>query len=406
MQLVETLDNGLVVIIDEMPHVASASYELAIPGGVISDPSDLIGNSLILSEMTTRGAGDFDSKELSDAFDSLGVRHHDFASDDRFSYRGSLLAQRLGVALNLTSLMVCYPRFPEIEIESVRSGYLQELTALRDDPARRALTALAERYYPAPFNRPSVGTEEGIRKVTIDSLKESWRRNYHPNGSVLSIAGAVTAKDTIELVSRTFEEWKGEAPSRPDFGTFPEHSAHHISEESAQLQLGMSIPSVPYGDPDYYIAKVIAGVLSGGGFGRLFVEVREKRGLCYSVFARHVGARDFGTMIVYAGTTPERASETLAVVKDVLMSLSSPIDISELERAKANLKASLVLSEESSGSRAVSNASDYLLGGRVRSIQEVVDEINKVNEKSIHSYLERYPFDSYMMITLGAQELS
>ncbi|MCB0334120.1 MAG: insulinase family protein, partial [Bdellovibrionales bacterium] len=140
--------NGLAVVVEEIAHVQSASYSLHIPGGILYDREDAVGESHILAELTSRGAQDLDSHALSDAFDELGIRHSESAAHNRYVYRGSLLSEHLQRALELVSYMVLHPTLPEEEIESIQNLYLQDIYSLRDNPGRWAMTELNERYYP------------------------------------------------------------------------------------------------------------------------------------------------------------------------------------------------------------------------------------------------------------------
>lgn len=401
-----TLANGLTLLIEEIPEVQSAAYDLLIPGGIITDAEESIGSSLVLSELMTRGAGPYDSVALSNAFDDLGVAHSEGSGHDRFTMRGSLLAENIDPALKLVSQVVRNPHLPEDEIESIQSVLLQDIASLADNPSRKAMVEISGRYYPSPYGRASLGTKEGILNVTGESLRKEWQARYLPRGSVLSIAGNVKAETVIASVERYFGDWQGEATALPTFGELPPHKEYHIEFESSQLQIVMAYPSAKVGHPLYYVAKVANQILSGGMFGRLFVEVREKRGLCYSVFSRHSASRDHGTNLVYAGTTPERAGETLEVIIKELSSLAGTVTDEELARAKANLKASLIIGEESSASRCASNAVDWWVLKKVRTIDEIMGQISTVTPAAIDEYLDAFPSTSFMSLTLGTGPLT
>lgn len=405
MLTTHTCPNGLVLIVEEIPHVESAAYELLIPGGVINDDEGHVGTTLVLAELLSRGAGPYDSRALSDAFDAEGIAHSESGGYDRFSFRGSLLADGLDKALELVGLIVREPRLPEDEIESIQSLLLHDLASLVDNPAKRVMIALAEKYYPGVWSRPAVGTEEGIKAVTSQYLRSQCQSRIRPNGSVLSIAGRVKTAQVIKAVESHFADWKGEAQKIPPVGVMPPLRAHHIHFDSAQAQIALAYPSAPFGTKHFYAAKVATGVLSGGMFGRLFIEVREKRGLCYSVYARHAGTQHFGTVTAYAGTTPERADETLQVMLAELRKLHGTVTDEELGRSKANLKASLIIGEESTGARAASSASDWWLGRRIRSVDEILGAISAVQKKEIDEYLEAFPVREFMTMTLGPRPL-
>ncbi len=403
---IETLSNGLTVVLEEISHLESVAYELFIPGGLVCDRDDRVGSSLILAELITRGAGELDSKQISDAFDALGVRHSESAEHERFVLRGSLLGENLEGALKLSADMALKPRLPENEVANIRSLLLLDLAALEDNPAQKAMTELSKRYYPKPFNRSSLGDKAGLQNCTIADLRAEWEKKFRPHGSILSIAGRIDCDRTLALAKKYFGNWQGKTSDRAQFGSLPALSAHHLPSESAQLQIVLAYPSAHFGHDSYYAAKVATGVLSGGMFGRLFIEVREKRGLVYSVAARHSATSAYGTCVVYAGTTPERAQETLDVIVTELNSVAGTVSSEELSRAKANLLTSLVMGEESSSSRAGSNASDYWHLGRVRTLDEIQASIEAVTADSIDRYLSKFPCDSFALLTLGSRQLT
>lgn len=402
MIAVEALKNGLVVIAEHIPHVQSASYDLLIPGGVVLDEEESVGASLVLGELTGRGAGDLDSKQLSDAFDSLGIRHDEGGGHDRYGYHASMVADTLPEALRLLGQMVQHPQLPASELEPIQDLMIQDIYATLENPASRAFSEIGERYYPAPYSRPSFGTVEGIEAVTIEHLQALWKKTFRPMGSVLSVAGNADPALVLELAEKYLGEWSGPTLQKPAFTAVREMQRWHVEEASQQVQIVLACPSAPFGDPHYYAAKVAMGVLSGGMFGRLFIEVREKRGLCYTVYARHVTSELAGTVMAYAGTTSERAAETLEVLTKELSGLQGTVTDEELQRAKANLLAGLVIGEESPSSRAGSNASDWWVSKQVRSLDEMRAAISSVTKADIDSYLEQYPIAKSSVLTLGS----
>lgn len=389
-----------------MPHFESAAYDLSIPGGIVCDDVKKIGSSLLLSELTTKGAGPYDSKALSDAFDEFGIRRGESAGSDRFTYRGSSAAVYFERALELMSYMVLAPRLPEEEISSIRNLFLQEIHSLNDNPAKRAMILLSEKYFPDPYSRPGIGNLAGIEATTAEDLREKWKTQFAPQGAVLSIAGKINASQIITHLEKHFNKWQGEGVKLPKYGEFPPTDVFHVESDSAQLQIVLAFPSAKFDDPFYYTAKVANQLLSGGMFGRLFIEVREKRGLCYSVYSRHSATCDYGVVQAYAGTTPERAHETLEVMLAEISRLQGTVTEDELARAKANLKASLIIGEESPGARAVSNASDWWVAKRVRRSEEIINEINKVQIKDIDQLIDKFPARNHTLLTLGSRDLT
>ena len=405
MIVTEQLANGLSVIIEEIGHVESAAYDLLIPGGLICDPSDRIGSGLIFAEMIGRGAGSLDSRALSEAFEDSGIRHAEWLGMDRFGFSGSLIASKLPRALELVALMIQEPRLPEEDIPNIQSVLLQDIAALNDNPARRVSIELSKRYYPAPFNRCSLGEAEGIRLTDRACMLNMHREMFGPQRAILSIAGKVDASKVIGELKSIFGGWQGSSIDLPEFATISPHEYAHIEVDSAQMQIVMAAPSVKFAESHYYTGKIAVSLLGSSMFGRLFMELREKRGLCYSVYARHGANKSYGTVTAYVGTTPERAQESLDVLLAEFGRLRGSVTQAEVDRAKTNLKAALVMGEESPGSRASSNATDWWLLKRVRSLHEISVAISAVSIADINEFLEQFPFAPCSIVTLGRTPL-
>ena len=402
---VSQFPNGMTVIVEEMDTVKSAAYSLTIPSGILYDEVGSVGTSLILTELTAKGAGSYDSRALMEAFDSIGARHGESAGMYSTGYSGSLLAENLDAVMKLVSLMVREPRLPEEDIDPIKSLLAQDVRSLLDNPSRRVMHELSLRYFPAPFNRPSVGVAEDLEACKLTDLKKLFSRSYTPHNSILSIAGNVKTAEVFKMAERYFGSWQGQESALPTMPTFPARSNHHIQSESAQLQVALAYPSVKFAERYYYASRVLSDVLSGGMFGRLFIEVREKRGLCYSVYSGTSSTRLGGLTMAYAGTTTERAQETLDVMLDVLRGVKGSITDEELKRSKANIKASLVMSEESSASRAGANANDWWWLKRLRSLDEIKAGIDSVTKSELDDYVTEYPCENPMVVTLGAKQL-
>ena len=404
--VIEQLPNGLTVIVEPVSGVESVAYQLMIPGGWVFESEDLQGGVMILAELTSRGVENLDARELSDAFDRLGARHSESVGSEHFSYGGMCLSQEFPEALRLTALEVLNPTLPEHEIAPIQSLLIQDINSLPDSPSRKVMHDLYAGYFPKPYNRSSLGTVAGIEKTTKSHLQALHQTMFSPQGAVFSVAGKVEIAQALSHVKKLFGNWSGQKNTQPTFGKVASSGYQHINVDSAQLQIALAYPSAPFGHPDYYAAKVASSILSGGMFGRVFVEVREKRGLVYSVSARHSANKDYGVVVAYAGTTPERAQETLDVLVAELRNLPGTIKNEELSRAKTTIKSSLVLGEESTASRAASNAQDFWIGKRVRPFEEIMANIEAVQAKDIDTLCQHFPADKFYLTTLGKSELT
>jgi predicted Zn-dependent peptidase len=399
-----TLKNGLTLLAERMEHVRSAALNFLVPAGCAYDPAAHPGSASVLSDLITRGAGARDSRELSLALDNLGLDRDESVGALHMRFWGATLARNLPAALEIYADILRRPHLPEEEMDAVKALALQDLQGLEDEPRTKLIVELKRRHYPPPLGQDRRGTAEGIESLTADGLRKHYRRLFQPRGTILSVAGNIDWEPLCDQVEQLFGDWPpGEAPAL-NVGTAPRKS-EHLAKDTTQTQIGIAYPSVPIGDRDYYAALGAVNVLSGGMSARLFTEVREKRGLCYAVWATYQTFKDRASVICYAGTTNERAQETLDVTLGELRRLQEGIEEEEVERVRAGLKSSQIMQEESTSARAGTLASDWYYLGRVRSFEEIQAAINGLSPAGVVAHLRRCPPGDFTIVTLGPKPL-
>ncbi|MBI3862173.1 MAG: insulinase family protein [Planctomycetia bacterium] len=399
-----SISNGLTLIVEPMADVQSAAFCLLVPAGSNYDPPGQAGAAAVLCDWIMRGAGSRDSRALSNELDILGVQRNEGIGNSHISFTGATLAESLPAALRLYADIVQSPHLPADQFEAARAGVEQNLHAIEDEPRQKVMVELRRRCYESPWGIPSEGTLEGVASLDPGAVRRHFETCAGPRDAILGIAGKVDIAASIALVEELFGGWQPKAA--PSFATGPRGPARdHISHESTQTQIGIAYDSVPYRDPEYYAAWAAVSILSGGMSSRLFTEVREKRGLCYSVYASLNSLRDQGKILCYAGTTVERAQETLDVTLQELVRLGQGISDDELDRCKARAKSSLIMQQESSSSRASSNARDWYHLGRVTTLDEVRDKIESLTVEKLLDHIVRHPARDFTVLTLGPQPL-
>jgi predicted Zn-dependent peptidase len=399
-----TFPNGLTLLAERMDHVRSAAVNILVPAGAIYDPPGREGIGSLLSELIIRGAGERDNRALTLALDNLGLDRSESVGTFHLRFSGATLAKNLPAVLDLYADIVRRPHLPEGEVDAVRSLALQDLAGLEDEPRQKVLLELRKRHYPKPLCNDRHGTEAGITASTWSDIRQQFEQRFHAKGTIMSVAGNIEWPSLRDQVGRLFGDWPAGEDREPKCG--PSMAViEHIPKETTQTQIGIAYPSVPFADKDYYDALAAVQVLSGGMSSRLFTEVREKEGLCYAVWATYQTFKDRASVIAYAGTTTARAQETLEVTLRELKRLREGIEDDEVDRVRAGLKSSLIMQEESTGSRAASIASDWYHLGRVRSFDEIRDAIDGLTPKKIVSHLERCPPKDFAVLTLGEKSL-
>ena len=400
-----TLPNGLVLLAERMEHVRSAAMNFLVPAGSAFDPAGKLGVATILADLITRGAGDRDSRQLSLALDNLGIDRDESVGALNMRFWGSTLSRNLPAALDIYADILLRPHLPEEELEPVQALALQDIQSLEDAPQQKVMVELRRRYYPSPLNKDKRGRAEDIESLAIADVTNQYRRLFRPNGAILSVAGNIDWDQLKSQVERLVGDWDrgAELDLKPEPHT---PKSEHLPKDTQQTQIALAFPSVPVGHADYYAARAATGVLSGGMSSRLFTEVREKRGLCYSVYAFHETFKDRGTMLGYAGTRADRAQQTLDVTVGELRRLKDGITDDEIDRVKAGLKSSLIMQEESTSARAGAIATDWYYLGRVRSFDEIQGAIDALTPAAILGYLERFPVQDMTLVTLGPEPLT
>ena len=296
------------------------------------------------------------------------------------------------------------PHLLDDEFEPVAAGVEQSLKSAEDEPQRKAMVELRRSTFTEPWNRPSDGTLADLPNITAQSVRQHYADHFRPNNSILGVAGNVNFKELVDVVGEVFGDWESKpATTVTPGGTGPKRN--FIAHESTQTHIALAYDSVSYPDPDYYAAWAAVGILSGGMSARLFTEVRERRGLCYSVFASQASLKHEGRVLCYAGTSNERAQETLDVTIQELKKLGEGIREDELERCKARAKSSLVMAQESTSSRASSIGRDWFLLGRVTTLQEIRDRVEALTIPTILDYVHRKPARDFTVLTIGPKAL-
>ena len=326
--------NGLVLVAEPMRSLQSAAFTFLTPAGCVYDPPERAGLASFTCEIALRGAGERDGRQFILDLDNLGVEHSESVSNAHTGYSGATVAENLPAGLAIFTDLLRRPRLPAEQLESCRQVVLHELRAVEDEPAEKVMIELRRQHYPKPWGRPSQGEQQALELTALDDIIPYFRRHYVPNGTILGVAGQIDWESLKDLVGRLLGDWEPgpavaveEEPARQKY--------LHIPYESSQTQIGIAYSSIPYRHPDYYQAWGAVGVLSGGMSARLFTEVRERRGLCYSVYASYHTLLDRGGVFCYVGTSTQRAQETLEVTLGELVRLSRGVENHELDRLKA-----------------------------------------------------------------------
>lgn len=401
----ETLANGLAVLIQPMPWQRTAAFSLCLRGGVQSEPEQLGGLSGVVCEMVQRGAGSYSSRDLVAVQDNLGIDRNSGVNAAMAAFSCAMPAESLEAAIQLYADVVRRPHLPQDQLDDARMMSIQELRAMEDEPTHRVMRRLRELLYGEKLGRSTYGTLQGIEAITQDDVREFYTTHYHAGGGILAVAGNVDSATVMEWATAAWGDWKTNPVLSLDQPA-GQATYEHIESPSNQTHIGFAFESVPYGHPDYFKMRAGVGILSDGMSSRLFDRVREQRGLCYTVTASCHSMKHAGGIFGYAGTTPERAQETLDVTLSEIEHMIDDLEPGELERWQVRIQSSLIMEQESSASRASSLASDHYQMGRVMTTEELESIIESLTLDQIRDYWMANPAARYRIVTLGPEPLS
>ena len=380
---ISKLPNGLHVLTHNMPHLESVALGIWIKAGARDENPEENGVAHFLEHMAFKGTKRRSAQDIAEEIESAGGEINAATGMETTTYYARTLKADWPLALDILADIFTESTLDADELDRERDVILQEIAASKDQPDDLVFDlAQAASYGDHPLGRSILGTSELVQSMTREQMV-AWRdRNYWASRIVICATGNVNHADFTKAATKLFGHIpQGHAPQRqpPNFvGT-----AQTEQKPLDQTHLVLSFPAPNYRDPRVYQLQVLASILGGGMSSRLFQEVREKRGLCYSVFAFGTTYEDTGQLGVYAATSPDHTPELLEVTADVMKSMVDDITEKEIDRAKAQLKTSLVMNLESASSRADQIARQFLAFGEVPEMAVLIKKIEAVTSEQV-----------------------
>lgn len=380
---ITTLDNGIRITTARMPHVETTSLGVWIGVGARNEALAQSGVSHLLEHMAFKGTTSRSAKDIAEQIEQAGGEINAATSLEQTAYYARVLKGDEGQALSILADILQNSLFDRVELEREREVILQEIAATQDSPDEIAYDLSQEAAFPQQaLGRPILGSPASVKAATADDLRQFLDYFYRPSEMIVSAAGAVDHDSFVRHARALFGALSPVPRSTPDVQTAARYSGGVRSSQKAFEQshvlLGYEGPA--YGRDDAFTAQVLSGLLGGGMSSRLFQEVREKRGLCYSIYSSAWGLKDSGMFQIHAATGSESVGELVEVVAGEIGEIADRgPSVREVERAKAQLKAGLLMSLESSGARAEQMARHLLCHGRLLTPAELVEKVEAVD---------------------------
>ena len=388
-----TLDSGITVVTEHVPHVHSVAASYWVPIGARDETDNEIGASHFLEHLLFKGTEDRSAESIAEQVDAGGGDMNAFTTREYTAFYVRLLAEQAEEGFSLLSDITWRPAFRPQEVEAERQVILEEILMHADEPSDEVADVFSEAMFPShPLGRQVLGDEESINGITRDDIVSFHERWYSPAITIVAAAGAVEHDQVVEWVEKGLPDTRrgreADVPARTPPLAPPQPIAV-VTRDSEQAHIVVGMRSAPADDPDRYALVVVDHILGGGLSSRLFQEIREKRGLAYSVYSYRSAYTDAGVLGVYAGTAPGHVHEVLALIHSELDRLSFGITERELELAKRHLRGSIALGLEDTGARMNRLGRSQLVHGRVPDVEELLAEIEVLTVGDLKRVIDR-----------------
>jgi predicted Zn-dependent peptidase len=383
------LSNGLTVVTDPMPQLESAALGVWVNAGGRNETKPVMGVSHMLEHMAFKGTRRRTARQIAEEIEAVGGYLNAYTSREQTAFHVRTLKADVALAIDILADILTEPTFDQTELERERQVVLQEIGQARDTPDDIVFDYLQSVVFPdQPMGWPILGTEETVSGFSRDDLQTYMGAKYRAGAMTFVASGAVEHAQIVSLVEQGFARVGSGAapaaePARYGGGEL------RVSEDLEQVHVTYAFPGVASTDPDFYVAQVYATALGGGMSSRLFQEAREKRGLCYSIYAFAQAFADGGLIGIYAGTGEAEASQISAVVAGEMAQLAANATEEETSRAKAQLKSSLLMGLERPATRAEQIAGQLFAFGRVIPVEELTAKLAAVDAAAVRRFGER-----------------
>ena len=375
---VSRLPTGLTVVTEQMDRVETVSLGAYVAAGTRNETEAENGASHFLEHMAFKGTERRSAAAIAEAVEDVGGHINAYTAREQTAYYVKLLKEDLALGADIIGDILTHSTFAPEELERERGVILQEIGQANDTPDDIVFDHFQETAYPdQPMGRPTLGREAGIKGMAREMLTGYMRRHYTTANTVVAAAGNLTHDRVVALATEHFADLPQSSPPNALPGLYG-GGEFREGRDLDQVHIVLGFPAMAYDDPDFYPSMLMSTLLGGGMSSRLFQEIRERRGLVYSIYSFTAPAVDGGLFGIYAGTGEEEAKELVPVTLEELRRVQVDANEDELRRARAQTKAGLLMSLESTGSRCEQLARQIQVFGRIVPVAETVAKIEAV----------------------------
>lgn len=396
------LDSGLTVVTESMAHLESVALGVWIKSGSRDERSGEHGIAHLLEHMAFKGTRRRTARQIAEEIENVGGEVNAATSVETTSYYARILRDDVPLAVDMLADILTNSVLDEAELTREKHVILQEIGAAMDTPDDVVFDKFsATAFRDQTIGRPILGTPDTVQSFTPEQIRQYLQRNYTADKMIIVAAGAIEHDALVRLVEERFKD----IPTSSDDTDTPTAASYtggdyREKRDLMDVQLLIGFEGRAYHARDFYASQILANVLGGGMSSRLFQEVREHRGLCYSVYAMHWGFSDTGIFGVHAATGQEDIPELVPVILEELRKVADYVDPSEIERARAQFRAGLLMAHESPAARASQIARQMLLYGRPIPNEELMDRLANITPQRLTDLSDRLFFNT--PVTLSA----
>ena len=404
------LPSGLRIVTEEVTSVRSAAIGIWVNVGSRDESPAVAGASHFLEHLLFKGTKRRNALEISSSIESVGGEMNAFTSKEYTCFYARVIDTDLPMAIDVISDLITSSVVSALDVDAERKVVLEEIAMRDDDPSDLIHDLFAETYFgDTKLGRPILGTIESISNISRTSVFNYYKKRYLPQDLVVAVAGNINHREVVELVEAAlsldgFLEVQGRPVIRPNTSIKrkAQTSVGLISRTTEQAHMFYGMEGVARHDDRRFAMGILASALGGGMSSRLFQEIREKRGLAYSVYAFAQQFAGSGQIGFYAGCKPAKAIETLEIIREVLADVAeNGMSLEEIERAKGAVRGSLVLSQEDSGSRMSRIGKNEIVYGQVMGFDEILKEVSRVSEQDIREIAGEYLIKTPTLALVG-----
>ncbi len=380
---IDHLPNGLTIATDTMPNVETVTLGVWVGAGTKDESPAVNGISHLVEHMAFKGTKRRSARAIAEEIEAVGGHLNAHTSRDHTAYYAKVLKEDQALALDIIADILQHPELDKEELAREQEVVVQEIGQAQDTPEDIIFDHFQETAFPdQAIGRPVLGRAELVRGFTRDTLTDYLGEHYGPRRMILAAAGKLDHDSIVEMASRHFTSLPNDRPQNVEPSRYV-GGEYREERELEQVHLVIGFESVGFDDPDYYAVSVLSSVLGGGMSSRLFQEVREKRGLCYSIYSFASPLSDSGILGVYAGTGEGQVPELIPVVAEEIMKVTARVGADEVARARAQFKAGTLMALESTGARSEQLARQIQIYGRPMPVPELIAKIDAVDEKAV-----------------------